>query len=68
MYSIATKSLNGFAKFEYDNGKIAFGVRGQRFALDDFPYNSNEVRSYDVIAPFIKAVLFTDRLQKDWTA
>ncbi len=67
MFSIATKTFNGFARMEYNNGRIGVGVKGQRFAISTFPYNDNNyVRSYDVISPFIKFMLFPDRLQKDW--
>lgn len=68
MFSIATGTMNGFANIGYDNGKVGFGIRGQRFAQASFPYNEKEnVLSYDVIAPYIKAMLFPDRMQKDWT-
>lgn len=67
MYSIATKTMNGFARVEYNNGRIGVGVRGQRFAVSTFPYDDKKfVRSYDLISPFINVMLFPDRLQKDW--
>ncbi len=68
MFSIATTTLNGFANIEYNNGKFATGLRAQRFAQESFPYDENEhVLSYDVVAPYFKAQLFPDRIQKDWT-
>ncbi len=68
LFSFATTTINGFAKIEYDNGKIGFGIRGQRFGESTFPYNDNKyVRSYHVVSPYIRAMLFPDRLQKDWS-
>lgn len=68
MFSIATGTMNGFAKIEYDDGKFGFGIRGQRFAQATFPYDDNKhVVSYDVIAPYIQAKLFPDRMLKDWS-
>lgn len=67
MYSIATNSIDGFARIEYSSGKFAFGARGQRFGSDAFPYNDKKyVRSYHLISPYVHAKLFPDRIKKDW--
>jgi hypothetical protein len=68
MYSISTQTLNGFASAGFDNGKFGFGIRGQRFAEETYTFSPNQqVLTYDVIVPYIKAQLFPDRIQKDWT-
>jgi hypothetical protein len=68
LFSFNTTTINGFAKIEYDNGKIGIGIRGQRFGESTFPYNEKKyTRSYHVISPYIRAMLFPDRLQKDWS-
>lgn len=68
MYSIATKSIDGFARIEYNSGKFAFGARGQRFGSDAFPYNDKKfIRSYHLISPYVHAKLFPNRIKKDWS-
>jgi hypothetical protein len=62
MYSIATNSLTGFAKLGFDNGKIAIGVKGQRFALDDF---HNDPLNYVAVKPYITFNLLSNRIKKD---
>lgn len=62
MYSLATNSVNGFAKLGFDNGKIAFGIKGQRFALDDIYF---EPLHYTVAKPYITINLLPNRVKKD---
>lgn len=68
MYSISTQTFNGFASAGFDNGKFGLGIRAQRFAeqLNTFSPD-RQVLTYDLISPYIKAQLFPDRIQKDWT-
>jgi hypothetical protein len=62
MYSIATNSINGFAKIGFDNGKIAIGLKGQRFASDDL---SNEPANYIFARPYLTVNLLPNRIKKD---
>ena len=68
MYSFVNGTLNGFGSMEYDNGRMGAGVQLKRFAHGSFPFNSEtHVRSYDVIAPYLRAKLFANRVRKDWS-
>lgn len=68
LFSISSQTFNGFASIGYDNGKVSFGVRGRRFGLGREDYDlSTTARSYHVIAPYVRAVLFPRRLKKDWS-
>lgn len=68
MYSISTNNVNGFAKLESYNGKVGFGVRGQKFSYDTYQFlNSKRIYSYMTIVPYIKANLFSSRYEKNWS-
>jgi hypothetical protein len=68
MYSFQNGTLNGFGSVEYNNGRFGAGMRAQRFAHSSFPYSAQtDVRTYDVIAPYITAKLFAGRVKKDWS-
>lgn len=62
MYSIATNTINGFAKVGFDNGKFALGVQAQRFAYNDI---SNEPLSYNIVRPYLEINLVPNRVKKD---
>jgi len=68
MYSFVNGTLNGFGNIEYDNGRMGAGVQLKRFVHSSFPYNPERyTRSYDVIAPYLRAKLFANRVRKDWS-
>lgn len=68
MYGFANGTLNGFGQIEYDNGHYGAGVQLRRFAHGSFPYNpETSVRTYDIVAPYLRAKLFTGRVKKDWS-
>jgi len=62
MYSIATNTVNGFAKIGFDNGKFAIGVRAQRFSFDDL---GNLDFSYAFVRPYVQLNLVPNRIKKD---
>ncbi len=68
MYSFQNGTLNGFGHIEYNNGRFGGGAKVQRFAHGSFPYSAQtDVRTYDIIAPYVSAKLFTGRVKKDWS-
>ncbi|MFN0031030.1 MAG: M1 family metallopeptidase [Flavobacteriales bacterium] len=68
MYSIATNNVNGFAKAESYNGKIGLGVRAQKFSYDTRQVgDATRIFSYQMVVPYFRANLFSQRLQKDWS-
>jgi hypothetical protein len=66
MYSIATNSMNGYARIEHSGRYLQFGVRGQSFADVASPYDASEdVKSYNLISPFVQIKLFGKRTRRD---
>ena len=67
LYSPSSGWLNGYAMLEKDNGKVAFGMRTQRFAFDKVSgTNQTFVYGYRLIAPYVKVNLFPKRFKNDW--
>lgn len=62
MYSVASNTLNGFARVGYDDGKFAFGISGQRFGYLDSQLG---LLSYTVIRPKLKVNLLPNRIKKN---
>jgi hypothetical protein len=53
---------------EKDNGKIAFGMRTQRFASGFWRSNENtRAFGYRLWSPYVKINVFPKRFKKDWT-
>jgi Peptidase family M1 domain len=68
LFSPSTNWLNGYALIEKDNGKVAFGLRAQRFAFANY-YSGDQhhVRGYRLYSPFVRLNIFPKRFKKDWT-
>lgn len=62
MYSIATNTVNGFAKVGFDNGKVAIGVRGQMFSYSNL---ENINRQYAFIRPYASFNLIPNRIKRN---
>jgi Peptidase family M1 domain len=68
MYSPSTNWLNGYALIEKDNGKVACGIRAQRFAFSNFYIkDTHHILGYRLISPFVRINIFPKRFKKDWT-
>ena len=62
MYSIATNTLNGFARVGYDNGFLAISLSGQSFGYYEL---NNRFWKYGFIRPQVKVNLLPNRIKKD---
>jgi hypothetical protein len=68
LYSPSTGWLNGYARVEKDNGKIAVGLRAQQFASSNFYIHDKQIiQGYRLFSPFVRINLFPKRFKKDWS-
>ncbi len=68
MYSLVTNNVNGFASIESYNGKIGLGARAQKFSYETREVNDDlRVYSYQMLVPYVRANLFSSRLEKNWS-